>query len=262
MNFQSRYRPESEVSRLNRTGRIENASDELLELLRLSDRISRLGEGAFDVTIQPVLDLYRRHLEDVHGLPAPAAIECALQQVDYRSLYVEERNVMFTRPAMAITLDGIGKGYIVDQAVAALKQRGFSNVLVEAGGDLVASGERAPGTPWRIGVRSPRSGIPKLETRFDARDRAVTTSGDYMQPFTPDFAQHHIIDPRTGSSAPELASSTVTAPTASLADGLSTLTMALGTRRSLEILEELPDCEGYFVSKDLGVTKTTGFVTA
>jgi thiamine biosynthesis lipoprotein len=83
-----------------------------------------------------------------------------------------------------------------------------------------------------------------------------------MQPFTPDFAQHHILDPRSGYSAPELASSTVIAPTAALADGLSTLTMALGRRRSVELIEDLPDCEGYFVTKDLEVAMTSGFAIA
>ena len=258
----SLYVTDSEVSRLNRTGLVDAASDGLIELLRLADRISRLGDGAFDVTIQPVLDLYRGNLADRHELPSREAVERTLETVDYRSIRVEERSVSLARSGMAVTLDGIGKGYIVDEAVAVLKGRGFPNVLVEAGGDLVASGQRSPGTPWRIGIRSPRSGSPRLQTRIDAEDRAVTTSGDYMQPFTPDLAQHHILDPRTGHSAPELASSTVTAPTAALADGLSTLSMVLGPRRSREILESLPGCEGYFVSKDLAVTKTEGFLVS
>lgn len=255
----SRHRSDSELSRLNRAGRIDSASGGLIELLRLADRISRLGDGAFDVTIQPVWELYRSHLAAHHELPPQAAVEHALESVGYRSLRIEGASVSLGRPGMAITLDGIGKGYIVDQGVAVLKQRGFPNVLVEAGGDLVASGQRESGTPWRIGIRSPRAGIPKLQARVDAQDLAVTTSGDYMQPFTPDFAQHHILDPRTGSSAPDLASATVTAPTAALADGLSTLAMTLGARRSQELLEDLPGCEGYLVTKDLDVAKTSGF---
>jgi thiamine biosynthesis lipoprotein len=80
-----------------------------------------------------------------------------------------------------------------------------------------------------------------------------------MQPFTPDLSQHHIVDPRTGLSSPDLASSTVLAPDAATADGLATLTMVLGASRSRELLEELPDCEGYFVKKNLEVVRTTGF---
>jgi thiamine biosynthesis lipoprotein len=256
----SRFRPDSEVSRLNDRGRIENASDDLIELLQLAERISGLGDGAFDVTVQPLLELYRTQLTNYHRLPTPEAIEAALERVGHRSVHVQGSSVSLARPGAAITIDGIGKGYIVDQGVAVLKAHGYPNVLVEAGGDLVAGGQRAPGKPWRIGIRRPRHGARSLQARVDASDRAVTTSGDYMQPFTPDFAQHHILDPRTGRSAPELASSTVIAPTAAEADGLSTLAMALGPRRSLQLLEDLPGCEGYLVTKDLQVVKTSGFV--
>jgi thiamine biosynthesis lipoprotein len=255
----SRHRDDSEVSRLNTTGRVDDASDALLDVLRLADRIARLGDGAFDVTVQPVLALRGRQPVAQGKSPLPEAIEAAVARVDHRALRIDGRSVSFARPAMALTLDGIGKGYVVDRGVAELRQRGFGSVFVEAGGDLVAGGEREPGRPWRIGIRSPRTGLA-LQARFDTRDRAVATSGDYMQPFTPDFAQHHIVDPRTGYSAPELASSTVVARDAASADALATLVMVLGPRRGRELLEELPDCEGYLVSKDLEVTRTSGFV--
>ncbi len=173
-------------------------------------------------------------------------------------LRVDGRTV--TVPAgTAVTLDGIGKGYIVDRGVDVLKERGFPNVFVEAGGDLMAAGEKQGGVPWRVGIRAPRSSMTLL-ARVDAREQAVATSGDYMQPFTPDYAQHHILDPRTGRSAPELASSTVIAPDAATADGLATLTMVLGAKRGRELLEDLPGCEGCFVDKQLEVTRTSGFV--
>ncbi len=121
----------------------------------------------------------------------------------------------------------------------------------------MAEGGKAGGKPWRVGIRSPR-GLA-LQARFDTTNRAVATSGDYMQPFTRDYAEHHILDPRTGHSAPELASSTVVAPDAAIADALATLTMVLGARKARALLEDLPDCEGYFVSKDLDVTRTSGF---
>jgi len=249
----SRYRPDSDVSRLNLSGHVETASDALLDVLRLAGRISELGDGAFDVTVQPVLDVYRGASRS-----DAASIEQAVELVDHRGVRIAGKNVSLARPGMAITLDGIGKGYVVDRGVDVLRERGFHDVFVEAGGDLVASGEKSAGVPWRIGIRNPRSGTV-LQARFDARDRAVATSGDYMQPFTADYAQHHILDPRSGFSSPELASSTVLAPDAATADALATLTMVLGPRRGRELLEELPGCSGYFVSKDLQVTRTTGF---
>jgi len=252
----SRYLPASELSRLNATGRLENASDDLLAVLRTADRFSRLGEGAFDVTIQPVLDLYRRG--PGHVAPPPEAIERTLERVDYRAIRIEGRTVTLARPGMGLTLDGVGKGHVIDRGVATLKERGFDDVFVEAGGDLFAAGRKARGDTWRIGIRSPRPGAT-LQARFDASNLAVATSGDYQQPFSPDFARHHILDPRTGVSAPELASSTVSAPNAASADALATLTMVLGPRRGRELIEALPGCEAYFVSKSLDVTRTSGF---
>jgi len=257
----SRYRVGSEVSRLHETGRVEVASDALLDVLRLAERVWRLGDGAFDVTVQPVLDLHRGALGQRHAGPAPEAIERALARVDQRAVRVEGRSVSLARRDARITLDGIGKGYVVDRGVDVLRSCGFTNVFVEAGGDLVAGGRKAEGAPWRIGIRHPRRGLA-LQARFAASDRAVATSGDYMQPFTSDRSQHHIIDPRTGYSAPELASSTVVAPDAATADALATLTMVLGPRRGRALLEELPGCEGYFVSKHLEVVRTSGFEVA
>jgi thiamine biosynthesis lipoprotein len=254
----SRYRPGSEVFRLNEAGRVEGASDALLDVLRLADRVSRLGDGAFDVSIQPVLDLYRQQLARTGTSPSPQEVEEAVARVDHRALRIAGRDVVLAQPGMRITLDGIGKGYVVDRGVAVLRQRGFADVFVEAGGDLVAAGRRVSGDPWRIGIRGPRPGIA-LQARFQASDRAVATSGDYLQPFTGDYRQHHILDPRTGSSAPELASATVVAPDAATADALATLSMVLGPRKGRALLEDLPGCEGYLVAKDLEVTRTSGF---
>ncbi len=251
----SGYRADSELSALNSTGQVDRASDALLDVLKLADHVSNMGEGRFDVTVQPLLDLYRRD----SGLPREAEVEQTLDRVGYRKVRIDGRQVELS-PGMRITLDGIGKGYVVDRGVAELRSRGFNDVFVEAGGDLVAAGAKRPGTPWRIGIRGPRPGLA-IHARFDATNRAVATSGDYMQPFTSDYRQHHILDPGTGRSSPELASSTVLAADAATADALATLTMVLGPQRGRELLEDLPGCEGYFISKDLNVTRTTGFVT-
>jgi thiamine biosynthesis lipoprotein len=257
----SRYRPESELTLLNRAGRLENASSALLDVLHTADRVSRLGDGAFDVTIQPVLDLYRGVAGPSGALPAAERIEEAMERVDHRRVHIDGTTVTLGQTGMRLTLDGVAKGFVIDRGVDTLKDLGFNDVFVEAGGDLVAGGTKAEGLPWRVGIRRPRPGVA-LQARFEASNRAVATSGDYMQPFTTDYAQHHILDPRTGRSAPDLASSTVSAPNAMLADALATLTMVLGPQRGRDLIEALPDCEAYFVSKNLDVTRTSGFEVA
>jgi thiamine biosynthesis lipoprotein len=256
----SRFQPESEVSRLNRGLVLTDASDALLHVLHLAERVARLGDGAFDVTVAPVLELYRETLARSRRLPAPEAIEREQARVGHRSVRIAGRRVALARADARITLDGVAKGYVVDEGVRTLGERGFASVFVEAGGDLMAAGDRG-GSPWRIGIRAPRGGLA-LQARFEARQRAAATSGDYMQPFVADCSQHHILDPRTGRSAPELASATVVADDAATADALATLVMVLGPRRGRELLEDLPGCEGYLVTKELAVVRSSGFVLA
>lgn len=252
----SHYQPDSQLSLLNRDGFLDAAALPLLNLLGQARQISERSEGAFDVTVKPLVDLYRRYQAD--GTTPPAQeIRRALKWVDYRQVIVEGRRVAFARPGMSVTLDSIAKGYIVDQGIAVLRAHGFENVLVEAGGDLHAAGSRSSGDPWQIGVQSPRESRPGLLARFGIRDAAVATSGDYQQPYTADLRQHHILDPRTGYSAPELASATITAPTAVQADAMATAVMVLGPEAGCELIEGLPGCSGYFVSKNLNILQTT-----
>lgn len=251
----SRHRSDSQLARLNATGFLAAADQSLLDLLRLAGQISEQSGGAFDITIKPLLDLYQRqHAE--HALPDAAAIRAALALVDYRKIDVSGARVSLAKPGMSLTLDGIGKGYIVDAGVAILREHGFANVLVEAGGDLAASGQTADVIPWRIGIQSPRATDHSLIAKLDIQNQAAATSGDYMQPFSADLRQHHILDPRTGYSAAELASATVIAPTAALADGLATAAMVLGPRAARNLVKQWPQCEAHFVTKDLQMTTT------
>lgn len=258
----SPYRPDSEISKLNRVGKLDNASDDLLAVVRQSLRIGRLGGGAFDITILPLVQLFKECKDSNDSIPSEAAVRETLQLVDYTKLRLDGRRIWFERPGMAITVDGIGKGYVVDQAVEVLKRAGFENVLVNAGGDLAVAGQPAPDRPWRVGIQPPRRETPDQMPSVEVRDQAVATSGDYMQAFTEDREHHHILDPRTGYSAGELASATVIAPTAAEADALATLLMVVGSQKAIELLEPLAGCEAYMISKELEVSRTSGFLVS
>ena len=251
----SRHDPASELSALNRQGELATLSAELAEVLDLAATISRASDGAFDITVLPLLQLYGRDT-----LPDEEQVAACLQRVDYRRLERRGDGMALSLPGMGITLDGIAKGYIVDQGVATLRSLGFSNVYVEAGGDLMVSGNKPGGQPWRIGVRQPRARIDEPMTVLSiATPLAVATSGDYMQAFTADLRHHHIIDPRSGRSPARLASATVTAPSVALADGLATAAMVLGPERSLEVLRTFDHCEGLFVDKELRTYRSDDF---
>ena len=245
----SHHRAESQLSRLNATGQLDDADPALIDLLATAQKISQQSDGAFDVTVKPLVDLYQRY----HGmdlLPPSTAIEQALARVDYTGIHVDGNRVSLAQSGMGVTLDGIAKGFIVDAGVEVLRSNGFGNVLVEAGGDLSAMGSDASAQPWRIGVQAPRARQNGLLAKFDLADRAAATSGDYIQPFSADLRHHHIIDPRTGYSSPELASVTVMAPSAVQADGWATALAVAGVDRSRQILAKLTGLSAYLVTKD------------
>jgi len=253
----SRYQPQSQLSQLNREGRLDNADPHLLYLIEQSHQISELSGGAFDITVKPLVDLYQSY-SDQGRLPSESEIENSLKLVDYRSVLVTENKVSFVKEDMTVTLDGIAKGYIVDQGVNILRDFGFENVMVEAGGDLLASGEKGEFSPWQVGVQSPRQTEPRIMTKLQVSDHAVATSGDYMQVFTQDMVHHHIIDPWTGYSSPHLSSATILAPMGSLADGLATAVMVLGPHLGMQLVERLDGIETYLITKELQTQASSG----
>lgn len=258
-NILSRFKPESQLAQLNRAGVVENADPALHTLIRLAHDVSEQSNGAFDVTIKPLVDLYAQAQQSNGALPSTMQIEAARQRVDYCQLQVDGTTVAFSQPDMAITLDGIAKGYIVDEGIAILREQGLTNVIVEAGGDLLAAGRKTTNTPWRIGVQSPRVEQSGYLARVRLENQAIATSGDYMQAYSADFKHHHIIDPRTGFSSPELAGVTVLASNAAQADALATAVMVLGLDAGQVLINKLSGCEALFVTKTLDVVTTSGF---
>ena len=240
----------SPLARLNRSGLLAAPPAELVEIIALAQQYSLLSDGAFDISVKPLLDAYQAGLPD-------AADQRLL--VDYRQIQNEAGQIALGRPGMALTLDGIAKGRVVDGATAVLQSHGFPNILVEAGGDLVGLGLRADGTPWQVGINHPRPTADKLVGVLPVSMQAVATSGDYMHTFSQNYDRHHIIDPRSGLSPADLASVTVMAPSAADADALSTALMVMGSAAGLSLVAHLPHVEALMVTKALEMRQTAGF---
>jgi len=255
----STYVPTSPLSQLNRDGILKNCPAELIEVFGLAREMSELSDGAFDPTVLPLVGLFKE-VRETGILPDEQKIKEILQLVDYRYIVVKDNNsVEFSKPGVSVTLDALAKGYIVDQGIAVLQELGLNNAFIEAGGDLMVIGHRYDGKPWKIGIRNPRNEDLKNLRTIEMSDRAIATSGDYMQYFTEDKKIHHIINPYTGFSPVYTASSSIIAPTVARADGLATATMVLDPEASIALLERLPDCEGYLIDKELNRYQTQGF---
>jgi FAD:protein FMN transferase len=243
-------RPETPLARLNQTGRLVNPPAELVDVLTLANQYSALTAGAFDASVKPLLDAYQA------GRPDAASYR---HLVNYRQIAVSPDEIRLGQPGMALTLDGIAKGRVVDGGTAVLLAHDFPNVLVEAGGDLLALGARADGRPWLVGLNHPRQAAAAPLRTLPISQRAAATSGDYQHSFSQDFRQHHILDPRTGLSPTDLASATVLAPTAADADALSTTLMVLGAEAGLALMARLPHIEALVVTKEMEIRQTAGF---
>ena len=253
----SRHRPETPLSRLNASGRLEGAPAELTRVVERALHWSRLTSGAFDPTVKPLLDLYDAWFARRAGPPSSAAVRSALAVVDHRGVHVEGAAIALAQPGMALTLDGIAKGYVVDRTVDVLVAHGADRVMVDAGGDMSSAGRGSIDEPWTVAVQHPRDERAAIELVQLGGD-CIATSGDYMRAFTDDLRFHHIVDPRTGYSPLDASSATVLAATAMDADALSTAALVLGPEAGIELLEGLSEVEGLIVGKDGRRARTSG----
>ena len=233
----SLYDDRSAVSRLNSAGVIHAPPGELTSLLATSQRLGALTDGAFDVTVQPLWQVFARHFSRAGadpGGPSGAEIAQARALVDYRALDVGSDRVRLRRRGMAVTLNGIAQGYITDRIAELLKAEGIGEVLVDMG-ELRGLGHHPDGRPWRAGIVNPLS--PREFSRvINVSDTAVASSGAYGTRFGAEGKHHHLFDPKTGGSARHRAGVTVTAPTATLADGLSTAFAVMPTPLVREVM--------------------------
>jgi len=244
------FRPGSEVGRLNAKGSLSRPDPGLVRLLRFSQRLADLSDGAFDPTVQPlwlVADRCRRE----GRRPSREELGAAHALVDWRALEVSARRIAFARPGMAITLNGVAQGWATDLALAALRARGVADALLDTG-EMGSEGERQPGRPWTVGVRHPRR-PGEVVARIVLDGRILAVSGDYDAPFTGDFENHHVLDPRTGRSPPGVASVAVAAPVGMEADALTKPMMILDRARALRLLAHFPGAGALWIDKRGGL---------
>lgn len=246
----STYKPHSQISVLNRIsgGRALEVDPRVMAVLDSSLHYWKLTGGAFDITVGPLLDLYG-FKGGAPSLPESGDLSRALALVDASGIELDRDagSARLRRAGQKLDLGGIGKGFALDLAAEALKRRGISHAMLNFSGNLLFMGEAWPGTPWTAGVAHPRVQGTVIAS-FEARDVAVSTSGDYENYFTYDGRRYsHILDPRTGLPAGDLSSVTVIAPSASGADALSTAIAVMGPVAGMELIESLRGVEAILV---------------
>jgi len=267
----SRHDPSTAVSALNRDGHITMPPPELVDVMQRSVVLHGVTSGAFDVTVQPLVDLYAEWVAaDRARDTLPQAIETddrlaraiaeARSRVGIDKLEISSRRIDLWDGA-GITLDGIAKGFIVDRASDVLLAMGSTSHMVNAGGDIRTRGSGEDGRPWTIAVQDPRK-RGRYPDVIRLGDGAVATSGDYEVYFDRERLHHHVIDPATGLSPAADTSVSVVAKTVVEADALSTAVFVMGASDGVRLIEAMRGNECLVVSRSGRVSRSSRWPSA
>lgn len=253
----SDYDPDSEIRRLasqHPVGTPVPASDDLLTVACAAKDLSSRSGGAFDVTIGPVVKLWRIARRK-HALPDPDKVREALSQTGDQWLLVDPkaRTVTLKQPGMQLDFGGIAKGYAADEAYKVLVDHHLPIALVAAAGDIRV-GNPPPGTSgWRVEVedKTQPAGTDRKPRILILANQGVSTSGDTYQFLEIDGVRYsHLVDPKTGLGLTTPGSVSILAPTAMQADGLASAVSVLGPERGLELIARTPETEALMVYLD------------
>tara|TARA_R100001132_G_C3274283_1_gene96460 strand:+ start:4698 stop:5690 length:993 start_codon:yes stop_codon:yes gene_type:complete len=241
----SDYDPESELNKLCRLsgpGKPITVSDPLLEVLKKSQALSRETEGAFDVTISPVVRLWRRARRQ-NKLPDPTRLADARAKVGFELLKISEQNqtVELLKDDMRLDLGGIAKGYAADVALKVLKEHGVNRAMIDASGDLVLGDPPPDSCGWKIGISSSDALQAEIDRFLYLHNIAVATSGDALQHVVIDGKRYsHIVNPHTGLGLTDQSRVTVIAPDGTSADSLASAISVLGPVDGIKLLTKKP----------------------
>lgn len=256
----NRFAQDSEITAVNRNAGVApvKVSADVFAMVETSLQWSDKSEGAFNILIGDVMDLWGFGSEHP-TVPSQEALAAALTRTDYHQIVLDKANstIYLPQKGMVMDLGGVAKGYATDKAVAALKELGITNALINAGGNVYAMGCRADGTPWKVGVQDPRN--PQgIKTVLQGRDTALVSSGDYQRYFEKDGVRyHHILDPASGTPARASAGTTVIMKSATLADILSTILFVKGPTEGIKLAESLEEVEAALIITGDGKIYTT-----
>lgn len=239
----------SQIYKLNKNNYLITDDLEIKYLINQSIKYYYLTNESFDITIQPILDLYTKSFMETNKPPADSLIEEYLNYIGSDKIIINDTGIYFLNDKINITLGGIVKGYAVDTAVNTLKDNNITSGLVNAGGDLFAFGKKPNNEKFIVGLTNPDNTTEFIE-KFSISNKATATSGNYERYFDLEKKSHHILSPITGKSAQGIISTTVISDSATKADALSTAIFILGEKKGIELINELENTEALIITID------------
>ena len=248
----SLYREDSAIASLNRTGLSIAPPPELVELLVACRRYYDLSTGAFDATVQPLWTLYRDHFSKPGANPdGPPrdAVEAALAKIGMDKVLVGPDRIAFAWRGMGLTLNGIAQGFVTDRVIELLRSEGVDHSLADLG-ESRAIGAPPDGGPWRVALQGAEAAQGVADGSLTLVDQAGATSGAYGFRVDAGGRFNHLFDTRNGTCAERYRSVTVVAPTATMADALSTALSLMAPEAAAALLRAAGGSEAHLTTKD------------
>ena len=257
----SMFKQGSDVYLVNKNAGVSpvKVHPDTLLMVKRSLELSAMMEGAFDITVAPVVKLWGFY-DKKYRVPSRQEIDAALPLVGYQKVIVDEAagTVMLPLRGMEIDLGWIANGYVVGEMYKLLKERWVKSAVINFGGSVGAIGRRADGKQWVVGIKDPRGEPGDLIGEINLSDNFVNTSGDYERYFIQNGVRYcHLIDPRTGRQPRSTMSTTIVGPQAMNDDILSKV-FVLGSEKGLELLGRLTGYDAVFVNSDGSIVRSPG----
>jgi thiamine biosynthesis lipoprotein len=257
-NLLSNYKTDSALSSLNRSAHFhaEKVPSDLYRVVEESVRFSTLSGGKFDISIAPLVDLWKAAIAG-EGAPSPAKQQAARACVGYEKIELTPPDqITFHSSCMRLDLGAIGKGYAVDRAAEILRSWGISNALINAGGSTIVAMGSPPGqSAWLVHLRDPSH---KVDPQVMLKDESVSTSEQTAPSLLGNDTAGHIIDPDTGTPLQTEFAVSVIAQTGMLSDALSTTSLLLGPAKGKGLVQRMPDVSAIWISHDAQMEMVTG----
>jgi len=260
----TRFNESSELMKLNVNGSIAEASIHLVEMFEAAIEFGHLTDGAFDVTVMPLIDLWSYHpgadkqFWELTPEQQEENITATMPLIGYGKIVVGPgTDISYSVANMSCTLDGIAKGYAVDEAIEVLSNMGIEHALVNAGGDIGTIGTKAGGDLWTVAMENPEN-VSEFIINVEVDGMAVATSGNYRRFYDDNESVGHILDPSTGYSATESMSVMIIAEDATTADALATGVFVMGPEDGMALINSLDGVEALIIGADSEISVSDG----
>jgi thiamine biosynthesis lipoprotein len=266
-NLISSWNPSSQTSKINNSAGVYpvKVDQELIDLIERSITISKITDGAFDISYASIDKLWK-YDGSMNAMPSNEDIENSVAKIGYQNIVLDKKNqtVFLKLEGMKIGFGAIGKGYAADKVRSMLKAEGVESGIINASGDLTTWGTQPDGSDWKVGITNPLN-KDNIFSWFPVVNAAVATSGNYEKYVTFNGLKYsHIIDPRTGYPATGILSVTIFAPSAELCDALATSVFITGVETGLNMINQIKgveciiidDKDNIHTSKNIALNKT------